>query len=214
LYPVITTETDRVISAREVFWSIVTPRSDDETEADDARWFQSPARPFVMMEPPKTLQFRVLLPACPGHQPISRANQSAREWIMPTHSPTSVSPPDAYEPATISLLRSRSFPVLVSREHDAYHYEKACQYLSAPSSDGLFSTFSLFFSLIARKSRARTVRAGLPAAPATPMQTGDFPLFCENVGDFRGLRTRPGFGERREARTQWLLLRFPSAAWT
>jgi hypothetical protein len=30
-------ETDRVISASEGFWSIVTPRSDDETEADDAR---------------------------------------------------------------------------------------------------------------------------------------------------------------------------------
>jgi hypothetical protein len=37
LYPVSTTETDRVISAKEMFWSIVTPRSDDETETDDAR---------------------------------------------------------------------------------------------------------------------------------------------------------------------------------
>jgi hypothetical protein len=39
LDPVSTTETDRVISAMEVFWSIVTPRSDDETEVDDARQF-------------------------------------------------------------------------------------------------------------------------------------------------------------------------------
>jgi DNA-binding FadR family transcriptional regulator len=39
LYPVSTSETDQLISAREVFWSIVTPRSDDETEADDACQF-------------------------------------------------------------------------------------------------------------------------------------------------------------------------------
>jgi hypothetical protein len=37
VFPVSAHETDRVVSAKESFWSIVTPRSDDETEADDAR---------------------------------------------------------------------------------------------------------------------------------------------------------------------------------
>src|SRR6478752_6308599 len=39
LFPVSAHETDRVVSAKESFWSIVTPRSDDETEADDAHRF-------------------------------------------------------------------------------------------------------------------------------------------------------------------------------
>jgi hypothetical protein len=36
-----------MISAREVLWSIVTPRSDDETEADDARHTFAPLEMFA-----------------------------------------------------------------------------------------------------------------------------------------------------------------------
>lgn len=39
VYPVSALETDRVISAKESFWSIVTTENDDETEADDTRQF-------------------------------------------------------------------------------------------------------------------------------------------------------------------------------
>jgi hypothetical protein len=41
MYPVSATETDLVIWAKESFWTIVTPRSDDETETEDARYHES-----------------------------------------------------------------------------------------------------------------------------------------------------------------------------
>jgi hypothetical protein len=65
----------------------------------------------------------------------------------------------------VSLLRRRSFPVLASREYHAYRSEKTCHYLRHLGFRDLFFGFSLFFSLLAGKIYARTVRVGLRGAP-------------------------------------------------